>query len=72
MKNGGCDTNQHRDLLITGHENGSVQFWSAGSTVLSHIYAFNTNTIFAVDEDMNSESSESLKEEEWPPLRKVS
>lgn len=35
-----------RELLITGHEDGSVRFWDASGVALSPMYKFNTAGIF--------------------------
>lgn len=73
-KAGDADKGVHRDLLITGHEDGSVRFWNAGSVVLSLVYTFKTNVIFIADDDPLDEPAENHaeeEEEEWPPFRKV-
>lgn len=75
MKNIIEEGNIHKDILITGHEDGSVRFWNAGTTVLSLIYTFKSNTIFlAEDEAFDSgleNHNDEEEEEEWPPFRKV-
>lgn len=73
-KSGNADKGEHRDLLITGHEDGSVRFWNAGSVVLSLVYTFKTSSIFIADDDPLDEPAENNaeeEEEEWPPFRKV-
>lgn len=72
-KRGDSDEVVPRDLLITGHEDGSVRFWNAGSVVLSLMYTFKTNAIFIADDELDepAESHAEEEEEEWPPFRKV-
>ncbi|WAQ96727.1 L2GL1-like protein [Mya arenaria] len=58
-----------RDLLLTGHEDGSVRFWDASTSCLQFLYRLTTSTIFHVD--VQSPDSNGEMEEEWPPFRKV-
>ncbi|KAL8573601.1 hypothetical protein ACOMHN_007154 [Nucella lapillus] len=58
-----------RDLLITGHEDGTVRFWDASGTSLSLLYRVATSPIFGIP-DHTAEQSNG-EEEEWPPFRKV-
>lgn len=67
----------HKDILITGHEDGSICFWDASGVNLSHILTVNTRKLFlATDGDIapidgdDVPGGESL-EDEWPPFRKV-
>ena len=62
------------DVVITGHEDGSVRFWYAGSTVMSLICSFKTNAIFSAEDDAFENAAENHnedEEEEWPPFRRV-
>lgn len=61
--------NSSRDLLLTGHEDGSVRFWNASGTSLQYMYKLTTSTIFQVD--VHTPDSNGEMEEEWPPFRKV-
>ncbi|XP_054718851.1 lethal(2) giant larvae protein homolog 1-like [Uloborus diversus] len=54
------------NLLLTGHEDGSVRFWDASGIALSHLYTIHTSHLF-VGED----GEPAAEEEEWPPFRKV-
>ncbi|GBM95723.1 Lethal(2) giant larvae 1 [Araneus ventricosus] len=54
------------NLLLTGHEDGSVRFWDASGVALGHLYTIHTSHIF-VSED----GEPPVDEEEWPPFRKV-
>jgi len=75
-------TSQERktnDLLITGHEDGSICFWDVSSANLSHILTITTRKFFhATDSDVphiDGEEGEpgqtEPNEEEWPPFKKV-
>ncbi|XP_063097716.1 LLGL scribble cell polarity complex component 2 isoform X6 [Cavia porcellus] len=59
-----------RDLLLTGHEDGTVRFWDASGVCLRLLYRLSTVRVFLTDTDA-SESLSAQGEEEWPPLRKV-
>nr|XP_058140709.1 LLGL scribble cell polarity complex component 2 isoform X1 [Dasypus novemcinctus] len=59
-----------RDLLLTGHEDGSVRFWDASGVCLQLLYKLSTVRVFLTDSDP-SENLSAQGEEEWPPLRKV-
>lgn len=68
--NGGTNLNEApctHNLLLTGHEDGSVRFWDASGVALSHLYTINTSGLF-VGEDGEPPAEEA---EEWPPFRKV-
>ncbi|XP_077315728.1 LLGL scribble cell polarity complex component 2 isoform X1 [Lithobates pipiens] len=59
-----------RDLLLTGHEDGTVRFWDASGVCLQLLYKMSTVAVFQTDSDPN-DNLNSHGEEEWPPLRKV-
>ncbi|XP_068120557.1 LOW QUALITY PROTEIN: LLGL scribble cell polarity complex component 2 [Hyperolius riggenbachi] len=59
-----------RDLLLTGHEDGTVRFWDASGVCLQLMYKMDTVGVFQTDSDPN-DNLNSMGEEEWPPLRKV-
>ncbi|XP_028912908.1 LLGL scribble cell polarity complex component 2 isoform X2 [Ornithorhynchus anatinus] len=59
-----------RDLLLTGHEDGTVRFWDASGVCLQLLYKLSTVGVFLTDADHN-DNLNSLSEDEWPPLRKV-
>lgn len=68
------------DLLITGHEDGSVRFWDASDTNMYHIYTVSTAKLFlASDDDIPAIDGDDVSplggdgdvESEWPPFRKV-
>ncbi|XP_015674715.1 lethal(2) giant larvae protein homolog 2 [Protobothrops mucrosquamatus] len=59
-----------RDLLLTGHEDGTVRFWNASGVCLNLLYKLTTVKVFLTDADLNDNMNQ-LGEDEWPPLRKV-
>ncbi|XP_062868941.1 lethal(2) giant larvae protein homolog 1 [Trichomycterus rosablanca] len=61
---------KQKELLLTGHEDGTVRFWDASGVALKPIYKLNTANIFQTDCDHN-DSLTQASEEEWPPFRKV-
>lgn len=58
-----------KDLLITGHEDGTVRFWDASGTSLSLLYRVATSPIFGIPDHAGEQANG--EEEEWPPFRKV-
>ncbi|XP_075702541.1 LLGL scribble cell polarity complex component 2 isoform X2 [Rhinoderma darwinii] len=61
---------RQRDLLLTGHEDGTVRFWDASGICLQLMYKMSTVGVFQTDMDPN-ENLNSQGDEDWPPLRKV-
>lgn len=59
-----------KDLLLTGHEDGTVKFWDASGTSMKLLYKLSTCSIFNVDIHTGGDSNGEV-EEEWPPFRKV-
>ena len=63
-----------KELLLTGHEDGTVRFWDAGGVALQPLYKFGSAHLFSGDETGVEGSNGGLDEEEddeWPPFRKV-
>ncbi|XP_055877126.1 lethal(2) giant larvae protein homolog 1 isoform X2 [Biomphalaria glabrata] len=58
-----------KDLLLTGHEDGTVRFWDASNSSLRLIYKLSTAPVFGVQD--HTSDSHTPEEEEWPPFRKV-
>jgi hypothetical protein len=61
------------ELLLTGHEDGTVRFWDASGIALQPLYKFGSAQLFSGDE-IASEGSNGVNDEdedEWPPFRKV-
>uniref|UniRef100_A0A3Q2UZ42 LLGL scribble cell polarity complex component 2 n=1 Tax=Haplochromis burtoni TaxID=8153 RepID=A0A3Q2UZ42_HAPBU len=59
-----------RDLLLTGHEDGTVRFWDASGVCLYPMYKLSTAGVFHTDADPNDNMNQ-VTEGEWPPFRKV-
>ncbi|XP_069050580.1 LLGL scribble cell polarity complex component 2 isoform X2 [Lepisosteus oculatus] len=59
-----------RDLLLTGHEDGTVRFWDASGVCLYPLYKLSTAGAFHTDADPNDNMNQG-GEGEWPPFRKV-
>ncbi|XP_053197208.1 LLGL scribble cell polarity complex component 2 isoform X3 [Scomber japonicus] len=59
-----------RDLLLTGHEDGTVRFWDASGVCLYPMYKLSTAAVFHTDADPNDNMNQGT-EGEWPPFRKV-
>ncbi|KAM4691391.1 LLGL scribble cell polarity complex component 2 [Rhinophrynus dorsalis] len=59
-----------RDLLLTGHEDGTVRFWDASGVCLQLMYKMSTGGVFYTESDHN-DNLNAHGEDEWPPLRKV-
>ncbi|XP_044193395.1 LLGL scribble cell polarity complex component 2 isoform X1 [Thunnus albacares] len=59
-----------RDLLLTGHEDGTVRFWDASGVCLYPMYKLSTSAVFHTDADPNDNMNQGT-EGEWPPFRKV-
>ncbi|KAG5279416.1 hypothetical protein AALO_G00077560 [Alosa alosa] len=61
---------KQKELLLTGHEDGTVRFWDASGVSLKPLYKLSTANIFQTDCDHN-DSLTQAGEEDWPPFRKV-
>ncbi|KAI2658342.1 LLGL scribble cell polarity complex component 2 [Labeo rohita] len=59
-----------RDLLLTGHEDGTVRFWDASGVCLFPMYKLSTAGVFLTDADPNDNMNQG-SEGEWPPFRKI-
>uniref|UniRef100_A0A4W5PW61 LLGL scribble cell polarity complex component 2 n=1 Tax=Hucho hucho TaxID=62062 RepID=A0A4W5PW61_9TELE len=59
-----------RDLLLTGHEDGTVRFWDASGVCLYPMYKLSTAGVFLTDAEPNDNMNQ-CTEGEWPPFRKV-
>uniref|UniRef100_UPI00358E435B lethal(2) giant larvae protein homolog 1-like isoform X2 n=1 Tax=Myxine glutinosa TaxID=7769 RepID=UPI00358E435B len=71
--NGGVMKSQKRtsrDLLLTGHEDGSVRFWDASGVALQPLYKLSTASVFVTEADQ-PEPIQETDEGHWPPFRKV-
>lgn len=78
IKATGTNDIKNINLLITGHEDGTIRFWDASTTSLKHLYTVYTSKLFDVNEDdialMDGQDAELTDEDDecaWPPFRKV-
>eukprot|EP00918_Siedleckia_nematoides_P010556 GHVU01023088.1.p1 GENE.GHVU01023088.1~~GHVU01023088.1.p1 ORF type:complete len:1053 (-),score=140.01 GHVU01023088.1:1527-4685(-) len=55
-----------KDLLLTGHEDGSVRFWDSSTTSVRLLYKVSTAPIFDGEGHSLADA-----DEEWPPFRKA-
>lgn len=60
---------KQRDILLTGHEDGTVQFWDASTVSLQLLYKLSTAQLF-VSEDLGGEGA-AAEDDDWPPFRKA-
>nr|CAD7457896.1 unnamed protein product [Timema tahoe] len=70
---GNAETTPQRELLLTGHEDGTVRFWDASGVALTPLYKFGSAQLFSGEEiaGEGSNGGADEDEEEWPPFRKV-
>ncbi|TNN30858.1 Lethal(2) giant larvae 1 [Liparis tanakae] len=69
---------KQQELLLTGHEDGTVRFWDASGVALTPLYKLGTANVFHTDcdpcddpQDPGDDDPDMQQEEEWPPFRKV-
>lgn len=63
-----------RELLLTGHEDGTVRFWDASGIALQPLYKFGSAQLFSGEEiavEGSNGAAEDEDDDEWPPFRKV-
>lgn len=62
----------YHELLLTGHEDGSVRFWDADGVALAPLYKFSSEPFFSTGDDFDDDIvDENGDEDDWPPFRKV-
>ncbi|CAF2052766.1 unnamed protein product [Rotaria magnacalcarata] len=61
------DDKEQRHLLLTGHEDGSVQFWDITNISMPLIYKLKTSDYFQIEQAPLDDT----EEETWPPFRKT-
>ncbi|CAF0833570.1 unnamed protein product [Adineta steineri] len=61
------DDTQEKHLLLTGHEDGSVQFWDITNISMPLVYKLKTSDYFQIEQAPNDD----VDEETWPPFRKT-
>ncbi|XP_071444809.1 lethal(2) giant larvae protein homolog 1 isoform X5 [Hetaerina americana] len=77
-ENGTTDVNGDKELLLTGHEDGSIRFWDSNGISLKLLYKFSSSELFtseegieALDSPIANGTTQEDEEESWPPFRKV-
>ncbi|XP_077285749.1 LLGL domain-containing protein l(2)gl isoform X2 [Arctopsyche grandis] len=63
-----------RQILLTGHEDGTVRFWDASGVTLNPLYKFVTSNLFSGDDIMDDAIESPISgddEEDWPPFKKI-
>lgn len=83
---GGCvgspvlPANKGKDILLTGHEDGTIRFWDVTQMSMTLIYRLKTSDYFQtestpLDDEQDSSGCDnthgSSNEDNWPPFRKV-
>lgn len=63
------ESNDNKEILLTGHEDGSVKFWDCTGVTMKPIYNFKTALLFGNEDEIPAENSEPLDDSE-PPFRK--
>uniref|UniRef100_T1PFY4 LLGL2 protein n=1 Tax=Musca domestica TaxID=7370 RepID=T1PFY4_MUSDO len=67
------DSEKQYEILLTGHEDGSVKFWDCTGVVLKPIYNFKTALLFGHEnqDDMPAADNSEPVDEGDPPFRKA-
>ncbi|XP_012269374.2 lethal(2) giant larvae protein homolog 1 isoform X3 [Athalia rosae] len=65
------DKPANNELLLTGHEDGTVRFWNASDVALTPLYKYNSSILFTGEHLDVLEQPPEDEEDEWPPFRKV-
>ncbi|XP_076170885.1 LLGL domain-containing protein l(2)gl isoform X6 [Ptiloglossa arizonensis] len=65
------DKPKGKELLLTGHEDGTVRFWNASDVALTPLYKYNSSILFTGEHLDVLEQPPEDDEDEWPPFRKV-
>ena len=71
--------NKGKDLLLTGHEDGTIRFWDVTKMSMTLIYKLKTSDYFQTEStpldddehDTSTNNANSNVEDSWPPFRKV-
>lgn len=59
------------ELLVTGHQDGSIRFWDVSHTSLQLLYTLATSPYFITEGDEGEDDDKNEEEDNWPPFRKV-
>ncbi|KAK9500860.1 hypothetical protein O3M35_002038 [Rhynocoris fuscipes] len=65
------NTVKRRELLVTGHEDGSVRLWDVGDVAMTPLCKFSSTSILCVDDDDIVSPDHNDDPDEWPPFKKV-
>ncbi|XP_065193626.1 LLGL scribble cell polarity complex component 2-like isoform X1 [Sycon ciliatum] len=66
------DATKNHNLLLTGHEDGSIRFWDATGVSMSLIYKVTTNSFFInVDIPPEEDDMEEAEADKWPVFVKA-
>ncbi|XP_024889956.1 lethal(2) giant larvae protein homolog 1 isoform X2 [Temnothorax curvispinosus] len=65
------DKPRNKELLLTGHEDGTVRFWNASDVALTPLYKYNSSILFTGEHLDVLEQPPEDDEDEWPPFKKV-
>uniref|UniRef100_A0A0V0G3S9 Putative tomosyn n=1 Tax=Triatoma dimidiata TaxID=72491 RepID=A0A0V0G3S9_TRIDM len=65
------NTTKRRELLVTGHEDGSVRLWDVGDVAMTPLFKFSSTSILCVDDDDIASPDHNDDLDEWPPFKKV-
>ncbi|XP_063618266.1 lethal(2) giant larvae protein homolog 1 [Cydia splendana] len=66
----GASPPAERQLLLTGHEDGSVRFWDVTGVAMTPLYKYTTAQLFS-GEEIGETNDSQTDEEEWPPFKRV-
>ncbi|XP_063361960.1 lethal(2) giant larvae protein homolog 1 [Cydia amplana] len=66
----GAEAPAERQLLLTGHEDGSVRFWDVTGVPMKPLYKYTTAQLFS-GEEIGETNDSQTDEEEWPPFKRV-
>ena len=61
-------------VLVTGHEDGSVKFWNCGDISMNLMATFKTSKYFIsddIDAPRDEDEDADEEEDEWPPFKKI-
>lgn len=72
-ENENADETNEYEILMTGHEDGSVKFWDCTGVILKPVLQFKTASLFGSDLEANNDLNESQDQlaEGDPPFRKA-
>ncbi|ESO08549.1 hypothetical protein HELRODRAFT_169422 [Helobdella robusta] len=66
-----ADKDHDAELLVTGHEDGSVVFWRLSNSSLKKLFVWSSGDIYDGVGLVDATSSHTATDENWPPFRKL-